>query len=215
MISYKSFDQNKLENSIENIYKLATREEHSKGLAWYYIANEFAHSLAIKYDLTFPVAAGVIAALSPENSWAQNIIDAEQLIIQGNTFISSTYEHNQIKALSFISGKIDPVEHYIGNEKYNWRKAAKFFENIILPDELRNVTIDRHAGRVAHGYNMTGNDALPYYSTPRKYEFTANAYINLADKIGILPQQLQAITWLVYIRLYVDNKYTRIAKINL
>lgn len=206
-ISYKSFDQDTLIDRIDNIYNLANRSEHSRGLAWYYVANEFAADLAKKYGLSLVVTAGIIAALSPENKWSQNTIDAEQLIVLGDKFTASTYSRNSDKALAFLHNDLDPVEHYIGDKKYSWRKAARFFENIISPEEITGVTIDRHSGRVAHGYNLSGDEALPYFSTPKKYETTAKAYFSLADDIGILPQELQAITWLAYRRLYVPDRY--------
>jgi hypothetical protein len=145
MISYKSFDQSKLENSIFNIYQLANRQENTEGLVWYEIANRFARTIARKHDISLVQTAAIIAALSPATHWAQNIIDTESLIIQGKESTVSTYYRNKSKALKFLHGKLDPVDHYIGDIKYSWTKTAAFFTNILNPTIAGKVTIDRHA----------------------------------------------------------------------
>jgi hypothetical protein len=49
---------------------------------------------------------------------------------------------------------------------------------------------------------MTDDQAIYYCNTPRKYEVIEDAYRAVAEKIGIYPQQVQAITWLAYKRQY-------------
>jgi hypothetical protein len=209
MISYKSFDQSKLENSILNIYQLANRQENTEGLVWYEIANRFARTIARKHDISLVQTAAIIAALSPATHWAQNIIDTESLILLDEDASVTTYNRNKYKALKFLYGQLEPVDHYIGNAKYNWTKTASFFTNILNPTIAGKVTIDRHALRIAHGYELTADDAIYYGNTPKKYDATARAFITVAKNTGLLPHQLQAITWLAYRRLYVADRYVR------
>jgi hypothetical protein len=214
MVSYKSFDQSKLENSILNIYQLANRQENTEGLVWYEIANRFARTIARKHDISLVQVAAIIAALSPATHWAQNIIDTEHLIIVGSSKATvSTYHRNKLKALKFLHGKLEPIDHYIGDKKYSWTKTASFFTNILNPTIAGKVTIDRHALRIAHGYTMTSDDAIYYGNTIRKYQTTSQAFFTVSKDLGLLPQQLQAITWLAYRRLYVTERYNRAAAI--
>ena len=59
---------------------LATTEEVVSGQQWYKNANEIASRLARNNNITTAKAAGVLAALSPNNKWERNCHDAENLI---------------------------------------------------------------------------------------------------------------------------------------
>ena len=61
-------------------FTLATSQEVQYGVDWYATALKIASRIASKYGTTTEVAAGVIAALSPNNRWERNIIDAEAMI---------------------------------------------------------------------------------------------------------------------------------------
>lgn len=47
---------------------------------WYDFANRLADELATKHGISREQASGVLAALSPQNHWANNVANAEQLI---------------------------------------------------------------------------------------------------------------------------------------
>ena len=213
MISYKDYNQTELENSIKSIYSLANIEEQTDGRAWYHIAHEFTGTIAKRHNLSIVQTAAILSSLSPATHWSQNILDTENLIINGKDSTVTTYHRNKLKALKFLSGELNPVDHYIVDIKYSWTKTAAFFINILNPNEVNKVTIDRHAIRIAHGYEMTADDAIFYANTRQKYNETARSYFTVADDIGILPQQLQAITWLAYRRLFVATRYQKIAPI--
>lgn len=206
MISYKNFNLDKMTDNINSIYQLASDAEIADGRSWYRLAYRFSQTLADKHDLSLPVVVGIIAALSPETSWTQNIIDAENLITLGDNCTVSTYPNNKLKALGILYGDICPIDRFVADSRYNWRKTAAFFQNILRPDDTTTVTIDRHAARIAHDYYITADDAIYYSNTVRKYETTAKSYKILASDLNILPQQLQAITWLTYRRLFVTRK---------
>ena len=61
-------------------FTLATSQEVQLGCDWYPSALAIAGRIACKYGLRTEVAAGVIAALSPNNRWERNIVDAEAII---------------------------------------------------------------------------------------------------------------------------------------
>jgi len=49
-------------------------------LGWYEEAMQFADYISITFNISKVVAAGVISALSPNNKWERNKIDAFNLI---------------------------------------------------------------------------------------------------------------------------------------
>ena len=61
-------------------FTLATSQEVQLGCDWYPSALKIAARIGEKYDLSAQTVAGVIAALSPNNRWERNIIDAENII---------------------------------------------------------------------------------------------------------------------------------------
>ena len=61
-------------------FTLATSQEVQLGCDWYPSALAIASRIADKYNLRTEVVAGIIAALSPNNRWERNIIDAEAII---------------------------------------------------------------------------------------------------------------------------------------
>ena len=115
MISYLDFSQSDIENSIKDIYSLANTEEVTEGAAWYQIANAFARTISNRHEIPLVKTAAIIASLSPATHWAQNILDAENLIINGENATVSTYHKNRLKALKFLDGTLNPIDHYIAD----------------------------------------------------------------------------------------------------
>ena len=61
------------------IYKLANPSEIKHGLTWYVNATKDCKEIAIKYDLPIHIVIGVVSALSPNNKWERNIVNADDL----------------------------------------------------------------------------------------------------------------------------------------
>lgn len=77
-------------------------------------------------------------------------------------------------------------------------KTFNFFHNILRPDDPNYVTIDRHAYAIAKGDNA---ERL----TQKQYLDVANHYVRSANRLGILPNQLQAVLWVDYRTKYVNT----------
>ena len=73
----------------------------------------------------------------------------------------------------------------------NGSKIVNFFMNIVNP-KSNGVTIDRHAVSLAVGRDLQGS-SLQMSAT--QYQFFVNAYQIASKKVGLLPSQLQAVTW--------------------
>ena len=95
-------------DNIIYIYKLATPEEMRDGIVWY--ANAYSDCNRIAIDLSVPVhiVTGVVAALSPNNKWDRNVVNARELIqafVNGDDMDSvkvSTYHSMKKKNRKFL-----------------------------------------------------------------------------------------------------------------
>ena len=60
-------------------FTLATTQEINLGCDWYPSAHKIARMISLRYSVPVSTVVGVIAALSPQNEWSRNIIDAEAM----------------------------------------------------------------------------------------------------------------------------------------
>ena len=184
------------------IYKLANPSEIKHGLTWYVNATKDCKEIAIKYDLPIHIVIGVVSALSPNNKWERNIINADDLckaFIDGQDMDSikvSTYHKMKQKAWSIL----EQMPSYDETIKIlNGKKIVSFFKNI-SGDET-DITIDGHARNIY--YNDRQGLTTPNTNI-RKLEYLdiQKAYLRASKKLGIKAYELQAITWVVWRRIH-------------
>lgn len=180
------------------VFFSASEAEICEGREWYSNANEYASALALKYNIHVESAAGIIAALSPNNRWSRNLIDAEALIkvcaSGGNPedVKVATFNKNKAKAIAILQGE-DPF-HVLGG-----RKVCAFFQCIMGVDA---VCVDGHA------YSIWLGQRVATTKTPsigaKLYEQIANDYRKATEQINNItgqhftPAQVQAVTWVVW-----------------
>jgi hypothetical protein len=157
------------------------------GLNWYVDANKFCREVSEKHGIPLPNVCAIVSALSPGVEWSRNKQEALQLI-RGKRSGFTTYGQNVIKAIKALTHP-NPIELFspkTGAKTYN------FFMAILQPERSDTVVIDRHAFRVATGKDYVGG------LKPGQYRIIADHYIKAARKLGILPNQLQAVLWVWY-----------------
>jgi hypothetical protein len=174
------------EFAILTMYRKASPDQVTQGVAWYSTARTFAIRLARKYGVTKQCAAGVIAALSPQLSWVKN----------------KEYAAVILSAASWDNQTMPKTKCILGNWRKAWRiatgahpltvlagpKVTAFYRNICGKNDT-SVTVDVWAYRVA--------DPIPTVGlTPVQYRKIASAYQAVASALGIVPSQLQAICWI-------------------
>ena len=190
-------DHERMIHNIISVYRDADATQHAEGLLWYSNAQKAAHNIAVKYDIAVYVAAAVIAALSPNNKWTRNIVNADALIgafIRGDGLLSvkvSTYHAMKRKAWDILAARPD----YDGAKAMlKGQKITSFFCDIM--GEF-NVTIDGHARNIAYGERVGLTDDRTNIGV-REYRALQAAYEEAARRVGLMPYQLQAITWRVW-----------------
>ncbi len=183
--------RNKVYGSYRNIikcYETASTVSIQNGAIWYREANDTATMIGQlsgykSYQALF-VGAGILAALSPQVEWGDNIQWAIQLVVKG--IRKQTYA-NHNKALRILQGE----------KPYNVLGGAKvraFYKAIVAPEGSGEPVIDRHALAIYMGRNVTEKE-LHYLESPKVMGKLQGAYKRASNEVGIHHHELQAITW--------------------
>ena len=76
-------DHEKMVYNIVSVLRDSDEVQHAEGLVWYEQAKREAYHIAMKHDVPVYIVVAVIAALSPNNKWARNLVNADALIGAG------------------------------------------------------------------------------------------------------------------------------------
>jgi hypothetical protein len=183
--------------NISSVYHDADETQYEEGLLWYENAQKAAHDIATRHGIAVYLVVAVIAALSPNNKWSRNVTNADALIgafIRGDGIDAvkvSTYNKMKQKAWDILAARPD----YDGAKRMlKGQKITSFFMDIM--GEF-NVTIDGHARNIAYGERVGLTDDRTNIGI-REYRALQAAYEEAARRVGLMPYQLQAITWRVW-----------------
>ena len=180
-------------NHILGAYMRASSSDILDGKAWYANARTLAETLS-PGDVS--KGAGVIAALSPLQSWPLNVRNATSVFDTGTC---KGLKRNVEKAERIFNGEA-PLSVLSGE------KVRSFYLNIMGDDTINAVTIDRHAIDVACGIVQSDADRAIAIKGKAGYAKVAQMYVEAADIIGdVTPSQLQAIVWVYWRRSVIAN----------
>jgi hypothetical protein len=162
------------------------------------------------------IVVGVLSALSPNNKWERNVIDAENMCIAYKSDIPldevkvCTYNANKQKAIKILGildkGSMD-LESDI-RDILNGNKVKAFFDCIYNYETNKTtVCIDGHAKAIYIGekFALSSNSSNV---TNKQYRVISQAYIDATKEINesegtsYLPYQIQAITWVAWRRIH-------------
>jgi len=164
---------------------------------WYSDAQKAAHDIAARHGIAVYLVVAVIAALSPNNKWSRNVTNAATLIdafLRGDGIDSvkvSTYNKMKAKAWDILAARPD---YDTAKTMLKGQKITSFFMDIM--GEF-NVTIDGHARNIAYDERVGLTDDRTNIGV-REYRALQAAYEAAAERLGLMPYQLQAITWRVW-----------------
>jgi hypothetical protein len=193
---------------ISGMLQLASEADIFEGINWYQRAYDLALRFIHAYDgLTMGQAVGVIAALSPNNKWERNCIDAEAMIktwhIQGdyNSVKVCTFGKNKQKAIEILS--LESVDTEAIASILSGQKVVAFYRSIM--GDKNAVCVDGHA------YAIFIGERIPTTKTPsitpklfetiqRAYQLVSKRSVELCG-VELSPTQVQAVTWVTYRRL--------------
>ncbi len=164
----------------------------SYGADWYSAAHDVARELGAEYGFTTAQAAGVIAALSPRVSWAENVTDARTLLswaedARDGANVPHWYVARSMRAFAAnVDKAIECLTVSDPLDVLNGPKQRAFYRNITGDDQC--VTVDVWATRAA----TRGNRDTP----GRDYADFDAAYRRAARAVGVAPRDFQAAVWL-------------------
>ena len=181
------------------------------GIDWYERAKKSCKIIAKDTGLNIRVVVGVVAALSPNNKWSKNIIDAQNLCLTYanggdlNQVKVSTYGAMKRKALEILEIAHTYQSSRRGGNKLNMQvmeilngqKITAFYECIMGEDAC---CIDGHAKNIYYGkrYNLTDPKTNV---TKKEFRVISEAYreatrvINEVHGTDYKAYHVQAITW--------------------
>ena len=195
---------------ISGMLQLASQGDIIEGINWYQRAYDLALRFTHNYEwLTMGQAVGVIAALSPNNKWERNCIDAEAMIktwhIGGdyNAIKVCTFNTNKQKAIAILSLDVGSVDTETIPNILSGQKVVAFYKSIM--GNPNAVCVDGHA------YAIFIGERIPTTKTPsitpklfetiqRAYQLVAKRSVDLCG-VELSPTQVQAVTWVTYRRL--------------
>jgi hypothetical protein len=202
MIRYQDINTRSSIDRVLAVLEQATNQDIKDGCTWYNQANDYIRQLSAEFGHQVPIVAGVLSALSPGANWVRNQHDTRSILEEGAGAIVATYGANKRKAIDILIGTRTP------EEALGTRKTGAFYQNLLHPNSNTRVTIDRHSSRCAHGYNLTPDQAILFANTDKKYQVTESIFQEATNQVPeLFWHQVQAITWLVYRRVYVPERY--------
>jgi len=188
--------------NILKVYRMATSDDVRDGIEWYARAKREAQFISQRLGLPVSTVVGVMAALSPNNRWERNKVDAFNMCsayVKGlyvGDFKVSTYFKMKIKAWSILEDHLSDDNDILA--RLNGQKIRSFYSNIMGLDE---VTVDGHALNIARGYRVGLTDDATNIGVKMYRELQA-AYVRAAKRAGVKPHEMQAITWTVWKRVH-------------
>ena len=181
--------------NVTSVFRTATPEQIAAATDWYADAHRIAEVLAERHDVTLATAAGVIAALSPLNSWGHNVNLAARFLATPGGLTSGYLTANLTKARRILNGE-RPEDVLTSG------KVGAFYEGIVRAGNTDRVCVDRHAWSVAVNHRYAEGN-IPKL-TVKRYEAAQDAYRKAARilsreyGIRLTAAQVQSVTWIVW-----------------
>ena len=187
-LSITNYSDTKIKNRLNYWFDQATEQEIKDGKNWYKEAQDFAKYLSETYKIDSYVCASVISALSPNNKWQRNKIDAEVVIkaylngIDPENIKVCTYNANKVKAFRILKGEII-------TEKSPKTHAFAMNVGLLSSD---HITIDKWHLRACLTKEKTD---VVESCTNVQYRRVEKITSQLAKEKGLKGYEFQAIVW--------------------
>lgn len=207
-----------MRTSILGTFFLASPSEIEEGANWYQHANIICRKIASDHEIATSIVAAVVAALSPQNPWERNVLDAANLIEAyinlgadaAESIKVGTFGANKRKALAILELKNNFTSPDI-TEILKGLKVINFFWSILQNHSA--VCVDGHAYSIWLGERVSTSDTPKI--TPKLYNQILTDYQHSTVKINEIletdysPAQIQAITWVVHRNIYGGKRKSR------
>jgi len=192
-------DRTKGRSLLKYWYNESTLQERESGKVWYNEAKDYVKILSLRFDTPPLICAGVVSALSPNNRWGRNKIDAHTVLdavkkgILPSQVKVCTYNNNKLKAFAIARGDIKILKQS--------PKTYAFAKNI-SGEDINKVTIDKWHLRAIQTRSSSPKECKTSV-TPLQYKLLEKDCQKVAKKYNINPSTLQATVWVT-----IRNRWT-------
>ena len=180
-------------NRIDKTFNLASECEVEQGMQWYSEARQFSRDMANLANRSREQVAQLISLFSPKKEWTQNMREVQAFILE--EIYGIPYDKGYFMTKRSMSEARD-ILHTDYRIPFKRTKTYSFADNIADRDS-KEITIDRHAIKVAYGTESSKEILI----TDKRYRQAREAYAIVAEQHGLKGYELQAITWLTYKRI--------------
>lgn len=179
------------ECNILKTFRAATADQIVEGRRWYPQAIKTLTELRLTSGLQLDSksVAAICAVLSPRITWGENIKGVAAMlraVRQGSSLLPAGIAglaKNRARAWDIARGLLT-------TDAVSGPKVTAFYAN--LCGDYQRVTLDVWAARAA-GVDEAQHDHIDRY----RYVYLERAYKVVAEELGFLPAELQAICWIV------------------
>ena len=182
--------ENVVKGSYRNIvdaYHSASPASHAEGERWYTDAHGIAKQVSGMLDSDdIRVGAGIIAALSPQMEWGDNV--SEAVLFCSTGYSTKQTQANNDKAI-LIGSNQDP-DDILGGEK-----VTAFYHAMVNPTGQGKPVIDRHAIAIYYGKPVTERQLNSVFRSKKIMRRIQSAYIRAGRETGQHYNVVQATTW--------------------
>jgi hypothetical protein len=184
-------------NNLEAWYKESTRLNRKEGKIWYKDAQTFCKDISKKYKIEPYIVASVVSALSINNRWKRNKIDAEALI---GCYASGKFTEKEImedvKVCTYDANKLKAWKILTQGKKISAKspKTHAFAMNVGLLSS-DHITIDKHHLRACVCVPTDGIVEAVTQCTSLQYRRIEAITSKLAKRYRLKGFQMQAIIW--------------------
>ena len=197
----REFEDHDGVSAVLDIYARCLPAEKANGISWYWTANRFARKVSALTSKRPETVAAILARISPQITWAENKKAA--LEIAAGDVASAGYPDNIARAYDIAAEDSEAAiaREVLPTSKYARPKISAFYRNIANPETVGLVTVDTWAARIWVGdVDLTNLTVSAGESSRIQADYTSAAHI-----AGLLPQEIQAITWVGAHRIKKDK----------
>jgi hypothetical protein len=211
-------------NRLLGIFRTAGERNKLAGRRWYQDAFQEVHDIADSFGERADLVAALVAVLSPNNSWQQNLDDACTVLEYWQAYVSgniqpeqfdeckvSTYDRNKVKAFAIVYDTHENERDFgeVRQAYVRGPKVSAFYRAIMGERDV--LVLDSHCVNAWYGRRIEGGNLNGASAAHRRQ--CANDYVHAASVVGETVSAFQAIVWLRHLERIRAGRvpgYTRI-----
>lgn len=186
--------------NLRALYRRASEADKRDGIAWYRTAESGCRMWANHFGLDVRTVACVIAAISPQCDWQENIRLAFDMLSDRPVY-GKALRVNLFKARRILVDRAIAMNPYFKAGP----KVCAFAANLSGNGDA--VTIDTHGIQAAMNHPTTTKSIHP-----SSYRVFAECYATVAREFGLRPCDFQATIWCVWKRRYSPARKRQIIR---